>query len=144
MDLALVQELGVGGDAFALEGAANGHKFLEQAEKVRAGAARGVNGLDGIECVFDLFGVGFVDPFDGMGIHEAFDGGLRCLGLVFEVTLEGLAAHEGDHRAGRVVGAGLMASGNEFLEDLAEHFGIDGNFDLERGGFFDGEIVTVE
>ena len=37
-----------------------------------------------------------------------------------------------------------MPAGDELLEDLAEHFRIDGYFNVERRRFRDGEIVAVK
>ncbi len=49
-----------------------------------------------------------------------------------------------DDRLRRVVRAGLVPAGDQFLEHLAEHLRIDGHFDIQRGRLGHGEVEAVE
>ena len=60
------------------------------------------------------------------------------------MAFDGFAAHEGDDFAGGVERARQVALGDGFLEHLAEHFGVDGDFLVVWGGFGDGEVVALE
>ena len=77
-------------------------------------------------------------------IHGPLDRRFVRVDFADQIAFERFAAHEADDGAGRVVAAGLVPAGDEFLEDLAEHFRIDGDFDVEGGGFLNGEIVAIE
>ena len=55
-----------------------------------------------------------------------------------------IAAHERYHRAWGVIRPGLVTPGDQFLEYLAENFGIDSDFDIERRGLGDREVVALK
>ena len=57
-----------------------------------------------------------------------------------------LLAHVVDDDARGVVSAAGVPDvfGQEVLENLTEHFGVNGNFLFQRLGLVDGEVVAVE
>ena len=73
--------------------------------------------------------------------------------MVFEIGDEGFVHHVVDDLARGVERAGLFAGGGagfgvvggeEVLEDLAQQFGVEGDFLFDRGVLRDGELVAVE
>ena len=80
-----------------------------------------------------------------MLVYEFGDGiGREVRGPALEEALEGLAAHEGNHEPRGVVGAGVVSAGDQFLEHLAQHLGVDCDFNVEGCGLHDGEVELVE
>ena len=67
-----------------------------------------------------------------MVVHETSYGpGVKAGVMPLQVALEGLAAHEGHHRPGCVVGARVVTAGYQFLEYLAQHLRVDGHLNVE-------------
>ena len=166
VQLELVEAMWVLLEFLVVELDAQVDQLLHHADQVSAGAAGGVDDGDLAEGVANLLGlaegeVGCVVVVDeagegvrvelgphpnplprGEGIGEGI--GERIGEAAFEVALERLAAHEGDDRSRRVVGARVVASGDQFLEDLAQHLGVDGDLDVERRRLHHGEVELVE
>ena len=134
---------------------------MQDAHRERAGAAGGVENLqvvNGLDELGDL-GVGEVVRLIVVGkeVAEAIFGVRRARAGGFqpgrEAGDEGFVHHVVDDFARGVEGAGLLAGGGaglrvvggeEVLEDLAEQFGVEGDFFFEGGVLFDGEFVAVE
>lgn len=144
VELDLVDFAGVVLEFVGVEQAVEVDDFVEQAEQVSARAAGGIDGADGVEGCGNLLRLIDGDASDVVLVDKGGDFVVGDLGEVGQVALEGFAAHEADDRARGVVAAGLVPAGDEFFEDFAEHFRIDGDFDVERGGFLNGEVVAVE
>ena len=80
-----------------------------------------------------------------MVVHETGDSlGVEAGILPLQVALEGLAAHERHHWPGGVVGAGVVAAGDQFLEHLAQHLRVDGHLDVEGRGLHHREVESFE
>ena len=143
LEAALVGGLGIGLLAGGKDAGAEVEQLVEHAEQVGPGAAGGVADLDRDERPVHSLGV-----VKGGGVvlmDKSFEGGAGLAGAaVGEVLDEGGAGHEGDDGLGRVVAALLVATGDEFFKHLAEHLGIDGNLDFQRGAFGHGEVVAGE
>jgi hypothetical protein len=147
-------------------------ELVEDAHGEGAGTAGGVEDFQGVdggdeagdfglgEGVFFL-GVGEEEVQPGAGVvSESFPSSwLRFLhaGLFHEgageVGLERFVHHVVHDGARGVEGAGLLAGGGlgflvvggeEVLEDLAEQFGVEGDFLIDGGVLDDGELVAVQ
>ena len=138
----LVDRLGV--DASVVEGGVELDELLHHAEQVGAGATSGIDDGDLVEGLTRGAGFGQGDAGGVALIDEAGDGLGVEAGGPFEVALERFAAHEGDDGARGVVGAGLVASGDELLEHLAQHLRVHRHLDIERRGLHDGEVELIE
>jgi hypothetical protein len=75
--------------------------------------------------------------------------------LIFQPTGEGFPANIMDDGARGVVAAGIVAAGlassiallpleDESFKDVAQHFGVDGDFHAGGGVLDDGEVISVE
>ena len=129
---------------FADEQAVDGDEFVQKTEQIRAGAACGIDRFQGIERFEDLPTMRLGQAGDSRLIDKSSDGVRTGFGLAREIAFDCFPAHEGDNGARRVVRTGLMPAGDKLLKDLAEHFGIDSDFDVERRRFLDGEVIAVE
>ncbi len=116
---------------------------MEHPEEIRATATSGIAHSYCSECFQHGFWVAKARRV--ALLHELLDVVRRFTrNTRGKVALEGLTAHERDYRLRRVVTAGLVASRHELLEYLAQHFGVDGNFDLEGSIFTDSEVVVKQ
>ena len=137
-------------------------ELVEDAHGESAGTAGGVEdfqGVDGGDEAGD-FGRGEGVLFLGVGEEEVQPGagvGFLHAGLFHEgageVGLERFVHHvvhdgaRGVERAGLLAGGGLgflVVGGEEVLEDLAEEFGVEGDFLIDGGVLDDGELVAVQ
>ena len=129
------------------------HHAVEQAHGEGAGAAGGVDGLEGPEAFAErgLGGGGQLD--DGLGIVAEEDIEGRGVGHGGEGGAEGLVDHVVDDLARGVEGAGGLTGGDaglgvvrgeEVLEDLTEELGVEGDVGVGGVVLVDGEVVTLQ
>ena len=121
--------------------AAQSCEFVHHAKQIGSASARGIADFDAPQGVENLFGI--ANPRNVFVVHERREGICR-LSRFCEVMLQRLPTHERDDGTRRVITAGLVPSRYEFLEHLTEHFGINGDLDIERRGFRHGKVVSLE
>ena len=129
------------------------HHAVEQAHGEGAGAARGVDGLEGLETFADRGLDGGGQSGDGLGVLAEEDVEGRGVGHGGEGGAEGLVDHVVDDLARGVEGAGGLAGGDaglgvvrgeEVLEDLAEELGVEGDVGVGGVVLVDGEVVALQ
>ena len=128
------------------QGLVEGHYFLQHTQQEGAGSAGRVNGLHPGDSVGDFQGLSDGDGLRVGVVHQVRDAGCIQPSDVptAQVSLDGLAAHEGYHWTWSVVGAVAVALVNRILEQLAQHLRVYRHLGVQRRRLHHREVVAVE